>query len=766
MTPPLAASRRHPAAPRTLALAAALGLLVGAPRLMAAPSFSESPVFSSGTGGYHTYRIPALARTTNGTLLAFCEGRKNSSSDTGDIDLLVRRSTDNGETWGPGSLVWSDGGNTCGNPAPVVDRITGTVWLLSTWNLGTDSESRIVNGTSADTRRVFLLRSDDDGLTWTAPTQITATAKQTNWTWYATGPGAGIQLTRGAQAGRLVVACDHIRADNQAFGSHVIYSDDHGTNWQIGAVAGTTATVRPNENLAVELVTPAPGGGSRLFFNARDHQGPHARATTVSLDGGASYTPADFTDAPHFVTPTVQGGLARSRATDAGEATNRILFSCPNAATRIRLSIWSSFDEAQTWSAPKLVHEGPSAYSDMARLGDGLLGLLYERGAASPYETITLARFNDAWLDAPAPPAENPGAAFWNFEETPVGQNCSTTNGALRDVHPDENGLHLTATMAFPVVAGAPAFGHGRALSFNASGGVRILDRDTDNRFDYGPTNSFTIEVVCRIPAGSTQVGSLVAKDLAATSPSWWLRVESGKARFLISDNTTERVFYSDATIADGQWHHVAAVRDATHPTSKQLRLYVDGQLSGTLADTTTNSLANGQAVWIGRYNAGTRLLTGDVDLVRITPAALTPAQFVGPHTQLDADADGIPDEFERNQSGSLTPLGPGDADADGWSDLLEFAFGSLPLAPDSTPLMQVWPGTGSVLVTAHLRTLPLWLGLQLERSLQLTAWDSAPGSVTLTALGGDLFERRQSVPYPAGASGQSFFRFRLSQLP
>ncbi len=504
----------------------------------ATPTFDEQALFISGQSGYHTYRIPAIVRTAAGTLLAFCEGRRNSSSDTGDIDLLVRRSTDNGTTWSPQQIVWDNAGNTCGNPAPVVDLETGTIWLLSTWNLGTDSESMIINGTSTNTRRVYKMSSTDDGLTWSPATEITSTTKQPGWTWYATGPGAGTQLKRGAQAGRLIVACDHIRADNKAFGSQVIYSDDHGTTWQIGAVATTTATVRPNENLAVELVEPASGGGSRLYFNARDHQGPHARASTFSNDGGLTYTPAEFNDAAHFITPTVQGGLARFRATDAGDSSNRILFSCPNAGSRTRMSIWSSTDEAQTWSQPRLVHEAASAYSDMSLLNDGRMGLLYEKGGSSPYETITLARFNEAWLDVPPPPAENPGAAFWNFEETAIGQTISTAPDAIRDIHPAGNALHMTAAAAFPVIAGAPAFGDGRAISITGNGGARILDSATTNRFDYGPGDSFTIEVVCRIPSGSTQVGALVAKDLAPLSPSWWLRVENGKARFLVANAT------------------------------------------------------------------------------------------------------------------------------------------------------------------------------------------------------------------------------------
>ena len=138
-------------------LAASLcsGLLAGEP--------VGEPLFLSGEGGYQSYRIPALAVTTNGTVLAFCEGRKRSASDTGDIDLLLKRSRDHGRTWSAPQVIWDDAANTCGNPCVVVDRDTGTIWLLSTWNRGDDHEGAIIAQTSKDTRRVFVLQSADDG---------------------------------------------------------------------------------------------------------------------------------------------------------------------------------------------------------------------------------------------------------------------------------------------------------------------------------------------------------------------------------------------------------------------------------------------------------------------------------------------------------------------------------------------------------------------------------------------------------------------------
>ncbi|GAH39188.1 unnamed protein product, partial [marine sediment metagenome] len=152
-------------------------VLSGTPAATAEAASSHKPqhtdVFVSGTDGYHTYRIPALIVTSKDTLLAFCEGRKKSRSDSGDIDLLLKRSENAGKTWSKQYVVWNDIGNTCGNPCPVVDQQTGTIWLLMTWNRGDDREGAIKKNTGRDTRRVRVSRSDDDGATWSKPAEIT-----------------------------------------------------------------------------------------------------------------------------------------------------------------------------------------------------------------------------------------------------------------------------------------------------------------------------------------------------------------------------------------------------------------------------------------------------------------------------------------------------------------------------------------------------------------------------------------------------------------
>src|SRR5690606_16646514 len=203
--------------------------------------------------------IPAILRSANGTLLAFCEGRKNSTGDAGDIDTVWRRSTPNGASRLPMAPVQERGNNaamTIGNPAPVVDEATGHIHLLFCRN----------------NSRVFHTKSTDDGLTWSPRGEITSSVKLSTWGWYATGPGHGFQLKRGLQAGRLIIPSDH-NTTNGVSGAQVVFSDDHGATWQLGAVATTVAGVRPNETLGEELVAVAPNGGSRLYFNTRDQNG-------------------------------------------------------------------------------------------------------------------------------------------------------------------------------------------------------------------------------------------------------------------------------------------------------------------------------------------------------------------------------------------------------------------------------------------------------------------------------------------------------------
>jgi len=355
----------------------------------AAEAPSKVAVFVSGTEGYHTYRIPSLLVTRKGTLLAFCEGRKAGRGDAGNIDLLMKRSEDGGRTWSARQVLWDDGGNTCGNPCPVQDGKTGTIWMLNTWNLGSDREGAIKAGTSKDTRRVFAYRSTDDGRTWSKPVEITKDTKRPDWGWYATGPGVGIQLLRGSHAGRLVIPCDHSsrKYTDHQYASHAVYSEDGGATWGLGEAIHPAV----NECQAVERTDGA------VVMNMRCYLGKGCRAVATSTDGGRSWTKAAPDEA--LIEPVCQASFLRHSATDRGAKRDRVLFANPaQKRSRATMTVRVSYDEAKTWPVAKVLHPGPAAYSCLGVLPGGDVACLYEAGEKGPYETITFARCSMAWL--------------------------------------------------------------------------------------------------------------------------------------------------------------------------------------------------------------------------------------------------------------------------------------------------------------------------------------------------------------------------------
>ncbi|MBI1312692.1 exo-alpha-sialidase [bacterium] len=330
-------------------------------------------IFQSGTGGYHTCRIPGLVLTKQGTLLAFCEGRKSSRSDAGDIDLLLKRSTDGGKTWSAQQLVYEDGGDapvTIGNPCPVVDQQTGTIWLPF----------------CRDNDRVFMTHSVDDGVSWTAPVEMTSTVKQDDWGWYATGPGHGIQIQRGPHAGRLVIPCDYRLKDKPRVGeyrhSHVIFSDDHGKSWQLGGSTGSFM----NE---CEVVERADGS---LLLCMRNYLGKNRRAFAVSADGGANWAPPELHD--DVFCPTCQASIHRFSLEP-----NVVLYTGPGGPGRSNLTIRLSRDDGASWPVSRVLFNGPAAYSELAVLANGDIVCLFEGGERDAYETIRLTRFRLDWLE-------------------------------------------------------------------------------------------------------------------------------------------------------------------------------------------------------------------------------------------------------------------------------------------------------------------------------------------------------------------------------
>ena len=350
--------------------------------------------FVSGTQGYNTFRIPAVVRAKNGTVLAFAEGRVESAGDTGAIRVVQRRSTDGGCTWGPMTVVSDNGDATAGNPAPVV-LPDGTVVLLTTRN-GRVSEKEIMSGTVSpeDSRRVFVQRSRDNGRTWSPETEITDVAKGADWRWYATGPGHAIVL----RGGRIVVPANHSTAppagstdvgtEAKYYGGHDLISDDGGRTWRIGfSEDRTDTTVASNETTVAQL----PDG--RLYFNSRNQGTGTNRVDAYSTDGGATLA-APYTQQPGLTIPKVEGSVLQTVRPDL------LLFSGPSdPASRRSLAIRASADGGRTWRQTLLVSTAPAAYSDLVQLNGGTVGLLYETGVAGSSETITFRQLPMRDLD-------------------------------------------------------------------------------------------------------------------------------------------------------------------------------------------------------------------------------------------------------------------------------------------------------------------------------------------------------------------------------
>ena len=367
-----------------LAAAAILTTVAAAPEWQkdaTAPLLTD--VFVSGASGYHTYRIPSAIVAPKGTLLAFAEGRRGGAGDAGDIDLVLRRSHDGGRTWAPMQIIGDNGPNTVGNPCAVVDSRTNTIWLLTTQNRGTDRENDIIAGASEASRTVWAMRSPDDGATWSTPVEITASVKAPDWTWYATGPGVGIQI----RSGRIVVPGNHAEAKSGIHRSHLFFSDDGGASWTLGA----SSDPGTNESQVVEL---ADGG---LLLNMRNHppKPENFRMIARSADGGRTLSSAVPDRA--LVEPPAQASLL-TLSTAGDQDRNRLIFANPASTARERMTVRVSDDEGATWAVSRVLHEGPAAYSSLVVLPDRTIGLLFERGDRSPYERITFARFTLEWL--------------------------------------------------------------------------------------------------------------------------------------------------------------------------------------------------------------------------------------------------------------------------------------------------------------------------------------------------------------------------------
>ncbi len=405
-----------------------LGVLTGGaetlPRHRATePSMKKTDLFEAGKGGYAIYHIPGVAVTAKGSVLVWCEARKKGG-DWDKIDILLRRSTDNGETFDEPKRIADVKGPLSKNPFAL--RLKDVNTNDVTYNnpvLIPDRDGRVHGLFCVEYMRCYYMRSTDDGVTWGTPVEITSACEKFrslyDWKVLATGPDHGIQL----KSGRLVVPVwlSTATGDNAHRPSvtATIFSDDGGVTWRAGEIAApcTATWINPNEAVAVEL------GDGRVMLNIRNESKEHRRLVTISPDGATGWSAPRFDDA--LLEPICMGSIVRYPATAHGEPV-RLLFSNPDNLSRSdgkavpgknrdrkNLSIKMSGDNGLTWSVSRTIEPGPSMYSDLAVASDGTVFCFYGRAMKSGFagDRLTLARFNLEWLadgrdtaKAPMPP--------------------------------------------------------------------------------------------------------------------------------------------------------------------------------------------------------------------------------------------------------------------------------------------------------------------------------------------------------------------------
>ena len=378
----------------------------------AEPMLEKQDLFVVGDNpAYNIYHIPGIVVTAKGTVLAWCEARKGGG-DWSDIRILLRRSTDDGKTWSTPQSIADVPGPKTKNPFAL--RLKNVDTTQVTYNnpvLIADKDGSVHMLFCLEYERAFYQRSDDDGLSWSKPVEITSTfetfKKHYDWKVLATGPNHSIQL----KTGRLVVPV--WLSTGTGGNAHrpsvtaTIYSDDQGKTWKAGdiAVPCTDEWINPNETVAIEL------NDGRVMLNVRSESKAHRRLVVTSPDGATNWSTPKFDEA--LLEPICMAGIVRYQH----DGKSLILFSNPHnleggregtpepgkSRTRKNVSVKISRDEGLTWPVSKTLEPGPSMYSDIAVTQKGTILCFYGSSNKPGFagSGLTLARFNLEWLEQP-----------------------------------------------------------------------------------------------------------------------------------------------------------------------------------------------------------------------------------------------------------------------------------------------------------------------------------------------------------------------------
>lgn len=359
---------------------------------------AQVPVFVSGQEGHAVYRIPAIVGLKNGDLLAFAEGRVRGSADFGDINLVMKRSTDKGKTWSAVTTLVDRDSLQAGNPAPVVDLQDprypeGRIFLF--YNTGNNHEGEVRKGNGL--REVWYITSTDGGLNWSEPVNITAHVHRPkqpavdpvynfaeDWRSYANTPGHALQFTSGKYKGRIFVPANHSGGEPQEhfrdYAAHGFFTDDHGETFALGESVNIQGS---NEATATDLAD------GTLMMNIRNQRGDvRARIIAFSSTGGATWDSAGFDMT--LPDPVCEGSILT-----VGKRNGKHILAFCNASdekNRDNLTLRISFDQGRSWRKNIVIDKAPdgkernhAAYSDIVKVGKKKIGILYER---DNYSTI------------------------------------------------------------------------------------------------------------------------------------------------------------------------------------------------------------------------------------------------------------------------------------------------------------------------------------------------------------------------------------------
>ena len=400
---------------RFASLVCIMCLLHGASAAAGEPFCETQDLFTVGDDpAFSVYHIPGIVVTAKGTVLAWCEARKRPAgvSDWDDIRILMRRSTDEGKTWSRPHSIADVAGPKQKNPfALQMKSVDPDDVTYNNPVLIADRDGPVHMLFCLEYMRCFYQRSDDDGLSWTKPVEVTAAFEAFrptyDWKVIATGPNHGIQL----RSGRLVVPVWlSTGAGGNAHRPSVtatVSSDDRGATWMAGDVAipCTDEWINPNEAVAVELAD------GRVMLNARSESKRHRRLVSTSPDGATRWTTPRFDDA--LLEPICMAGMVRYDH----DGKRLILFSNPDnleggrggvaapgqSRDRRNVSVKMSRDDGLTWPVSRHVERGPSMYSDLAVTQSGTILCFYGCGDKPHFAgtRLRLARFNLEWLEQP-----------------------------------------------------------------------------------------------------------------------------------------------------------------------------------------------------------------------------------------------------------------------------------------------------------------------------------------------------------------------------